>query len=215
MQNKAHVILLHGIFRTSRHMRPLANALSAEGYTVHNLDYPSTRYPFVELAAGLQAQIETLPLQEETVHYVGYSMGGLLVRALLSRHKPAGLGYVVQLAPPNHGSEVADVMKKLWLYRMLYGPAGQELGAGLPMLTECFAPVDYPLGIIAGNLSLDPFCSRLLPGEDDGKVSVASTRLDGMQDHRVVKACHTLFPSSTKVQEQTLHFLSHGRFTPR
>lgn len=210
--SRQHVIVLHGIFRSSRHMRPVEKLLREHEYEVHNLDYPSTRYAFAELVRQLEAQIAALPLGGQTVHYVGYSMGGLLVRALLARHKPEKLGCVVQLAPPNHGSEIADLLRNFWPYRALYGLAGQELGVGLPALQPCFAPIDYPLGIIAGNLSLDPFCACFLPGEHDGKVSVESTRLQGMRDHIVVRACHTFFPSSRLVHRQLLHFLAHGVF---
>lgn len=208
-----HVIVLHGIFRTSRSMRPVAKVLTHAGYRVHNLDYASTRYPFATLVAQVQEQVERLALHEGRLHYVGYSMGGLLVRALLSKHKPTNLGCAVQLAPPNHGSEVADKFRNIWLYKKLYGPAGQQLGKDLPETSYLFAPIDYELGVIAGNLSIDPLCSRMITGEDDGKVSVASTKLVGMKDHIVVRACHTFFPSHREVHRQMLHFITHRSFT--
>ena len=63
----------------------------------------------------------------DPVHFVGYSMGGLIIRAYLQKYRPQHLGRVVMLGTPNQGSEVADAIRHFWLYRRFYGPAGQEL----------------------------------------------------------------------------------------
>ena len=55
-------------------------------------------------------------------------MGGLLLRYYLSRHRIDKLGHTVMLAPPNHGSEVADKLRDNILYRIINGPAGLQLG---------------------------------------------------------------------------------------
>jgi hypothetical protein len=121
-------------------------------------------------------------------------------------------GHVIQLAPPNHGSEVADFLQKIWLYKTIFGPAGQQLTTDQSQIESLFGPVDYSLGIIAGNRTMDPISSAIIPGPDDGKVSIQSTKLDGMADHIVVGASHLYFPRSKKVHHQVLHFLENGAF---
>ena len=147
---------------------------------------------------------------EPPLHFVGYSMGGLVARAYIHRYAPAKLGRVVQLATPNHGSEVADYLKDWPLYRWLYGPAGQQLVTHFTDRNSLFGPVTYPLGILAGDRSIDPFCGRVLPRPHDSKVTVASTRLEGMQMHRVLRSSHVFFPSNRQVWKETVQFLKGG-----
>lgn len=207
-----YVIVLHGIFLGSWHMRPLVRYLEEEGYEVINIGYPSTRYPVEELINLTQHDIQTkLTDKTRIVHFVGYSMGGLLVRGILTQYRPEHLGRVVQIATPNHGSEVADFWKNNFLYKKLYGPAGQQLTTNADN-TALFGPIDYELGIIAGNATIDPFSSFLVPGENDGKVSVESTKLEGMKDHTVVSASHFFFPRNKTMQGQVLSFLKEGSF---
>lgn len=212
-----HVVLLHGILRTPRQLRRLQRRLEADGYTVHNIGYPSTKL-------GLSAIVEhvhralTLPAAglaaARAVHFVGYSLGGLVTRAYLARHRPERLGRVVLLATPNHGSEVADALRDLAPYRWIAGPVGQELCTDQAAIADLFGPVDYPCGVLAGDVPYDLLGPFVLPRPHDGKVSVESTRLPGMADHRVIHAGHTFFPSNTRVIEETARFVREGRFGP-
>lgn len=207
-----YIVLLHGIFRTSRHMSKLAKYLESHGYNVLNLNYPSTKQPLEELIDIVWQDICSKIKQQKTVNFIGYSMGGLLVRAILSKHRPAILGRVVLLSPPNKGSEVADFLQNNWLYKKLYGPAGQQLITDQTAIAHLFKDIDYECGIIAGNCSIDPFSSLLINGENDGKVSIESTKLNGMKDHIILGVTHTFFPYNKEVQKQTLHFLEYGFF---
>ena len=208
-----YVVILHGIFRTKRHMRKLNRYLESCGYHTLNLTYPSTRYPLETLRDITWQDMERqLPDTEAKVHFVGYSMGGLLVRTLLSHYRPKNLGRVVLLGTPNHGSEVADFLKNNWLYKKLYGPAGQQLITDQSTISHLFSPVDYECGILAGTCSLDPLCYFLFDSANDGKVSVESTKLDGTKDHLTIHATHTFFPHHPPVQHQTAAFLKNGRF---
>ena len=212
MAENDYVIILHGIFRTSKHMRKLAAYVESQGYDVLNLDYPSTKQPLEELVDTVWQDISARLEKEKPVHFVGYSMGGLLVRAILSKYRPPTLGRVVLLAAPNKGSEVADLLKNNWLYRKLYGPAGQQLITDQTAIQHLFGDIDYECGVIAGSLSLDPVCSLLIKGKHDGKVSIESAKLDGMKDHVIIPAAHTWFPHNKDVQNQTVHFLRDGSF---
>lgn len=206
------VLLLHGIGRSPRHMQPLEVALAQRGFEVINIKYPSTEHSIEDLVEWLQRHVSVRIQAEATpLHVVGYSMGGLLARAWIHRYRPERLWRVVQLAPPNHGSEVADFFKQNWLFRSFYGPAGQQLGTQED-LQVLLGSVNYELGVLAGNRSIDPFSSWLIPGADDGKVSVHSTRVLGMRAHAVLPVTHTFFPSNAEVHRQTIHFLQQGDF---
>ncbi len=210
--NDEQVILLHGIARTSSHMDSLAKFLTGKGYKVFNLDYPSTSHELDKLSAIVAKDIRNKVRADKPLHFIGYSMGGIVTRAVLNKFRPDNLGRVVQLASPNKGSEIADFLKENWLYAKVYGPAGKQLtttGAGID---ELLGKVDYELGVVAGNFSIDPVSSTLIPGDDDGKVSVESSKVEGMKDHITVYASHTFFPQNKQVHEQTLHFLRTGFF---
>lgn len=212
--NTGNVILLHGICRSSVQMQPLADLLRQNGFTVHNVDYPSTRFDLQRLTEWVWSWHHDCWSSVLPLNMVGFSMGGLLVRALLNRYKPTMMGRVVQLAPPNQGSEVADFLMNFPLYHWLYGPAGQQLGTDQHTIANLLGRPDYPLGILAGNRSIDPFSSLLIAGADDGKVSVERTILPEMTAHKIIPASHTWFPQNSAVMQETLHFLLYGQFRP-
>lgn len=206
------VVLLHGIARSASHMEDLEAFLKEKGYTVYNLDYPSTSHTLEKLTAIVAADIASKIRADKPVHFIGYSMGGIVTRAVLNKFRPDNLGRVVQLASPNNGSEVADFLKDNWLYEKVYGPAGKQLvtdGAGID---DLLGKVDYELGVVAGTFSIDPVSSSLIPGDDDGKVSVESTKIDGMKDHVLVYASHTFFPQNDDVKAHALEFIRYGKF---
>ncbi len=207
------VILLHGILRSSRHMRSLARALEKEGYEVANIDYPSTSHSLEELAEIVQSEIEALAPTDGVTHYVGYSMGGLLARILAHQYPPERMGRMVLLAPPNQGSEVADFFQNWPLYHWLFGPAGGQLTTDQTSIAHLFGPIPCEIGILAGSNSVDPLCNLMLSGVHDGKVSVERTRLEGMKDHRVLHVSHMFFPNAAIVHHEVISFLAKGKFT--
>lgn len=207
------VVILHGIFRTHRSMKGLAKFLEAQGYQVLNLGYPSTRHPIETLCEIVHPRIaEFATSLSGNVHFVGYSMGGLIIRAYLHHHHPQNLGRVVMIGPPNHGSEVADFLRHWKLYRWAYGPAGQQLITDQRAFVHLFGAVNYELGIIAGDRPIDPISSRIIGKPNDGKVSIESTKLEGMKDHITVQRSHTFFPSHRAMWKLVHDFLSGGNF---
>lgn len=209
---KDYAVILHGIGRSSSHMQPLADALTQQGYDVLNLDYPSTEHEILPLAKIVYEQHLQHLDPNRTVHLIGYSMGGLVVRTILHHHKPDNLGRVLLLAAPNHGSEVADWLKDNWLYQWYYGPAGQQLLTDNTVREGLFGDIGVELGVIAGNSSVDPVSSYIIPEEDDGKVSIRSTVVNGMSDHITVHSSHMFFPSNQDVHQQSMYFLQNGEF---
>jgi pimeloyl-ACP methyl ester carboxylesterase len=195
-------------------MEKIEKALAQTGYNAINIDYASRKKTIEALVEDIDAVLKESRIGgEKKVHFIGYSMGGLVIRAYIAKHRPANLGRVVMLAVPNQGSEVADALKDSALYRRVYGPAGQELVTDQARFKKLFGDIDYDIGVIAGDRSIDPLSSLLfLPGKDDGKVSIERTKIDGMKDHIVLHTTHTFIMKNDDVIRQALHFLKHGAF---
>ncbi len=208
------VILLHGLARSARSMDKMAEALGQAGFTVCNIDYPSRHHPVEDLAMRhVLPQIQQcLGASTPAPHFVTHSMGGIIVRQLAASGALPAIGRVVMLGPPNGGSEVVDSLADWPLVGYLNGPAGRQLGTGDDELPQQLGPARFEAGVIAGSFSINPLLSLLIPGEDDGKVSLARARLDGMRDYRVMPVSHPLMMRNSEVIEQTIHFLRHGRF---
>ena len=208
------VILLHGLARTAKSMVVLKNAFLEHGYRVANINYPSRKKTIEELAdKAIDKGLAECDIHSgEKVHIVTHSMGAILVRYYLSRHKIPELGRVVMLAPPNKGSELVDKLSWVPGIRLLNGPAFTELGTKPGGFIDRLGPADYPLGIIAGTRTVDPVLSLFLPNPDDGKVSVASTKLEGMTDFITVPASHTFIIRNKQAVQQAVIFIETGKF---
>ena len=206
-------ILLHGLGRSGVSMRALSSALRKQGH--------ATLAPTYGLTMSLPASLDHLEPRIAAFHaahpgplnFVTHSLGGLIARAFLTRRRPDTLGRVVMLAPPNCGSQLADLVTKFGLDRVILGQVGGQLRTNrTPADERILGPVDFDLGIIAGDKPYDPILPRLLPKPNDGKVTVAATKVDGMRDHIVLPVSHTLMVLDAEVIAQTLAYLQNGRF---
>ena len=211
---EASVVLLHGMGRTRWSMRKPARALGEAGYHVVNLGYPSTsrHHGIQELAADFIPRAVARCDPGQPIHFVTHSLGGILLRMYLQQHKLPGGSRAVMLAPPNHGSEVAESLRGWLLYRWLMGRPGQQLGTGAESIPLSLKAIEMEIGIITGNRSFEPWFSRLLTGENDGKVSVDSARMPEAGDFLVVPSSHSFIMQNARVIDQVVHFIRQGCF---
>lgn len=211
------VVLIHGLARSHRSMEKIAASLRATGLEAHCIDYPSTKHPVEMLVDNhvLPAILDLVAGRDITVHFVTHSMGGIVLRQLEKRQPPFRLGRVVMIAPPNQGTALVDRLGGLTLFRWLYGPAGAQLGSDAQALPQRLGATNMDVGVIAGTRSINPVFSWLIPGEDDGRVAVASTPLPGMRDFIRVHASHFLIMNNAEVMRQTARYLQTGAFEHR
>jgi triacylglycerol lipase len=206
------VVLLHGLGCTRWSMRMLARALSRK-FRVINMGYPSRKYPVEQLAEYIGRRIRRCCTDEHRkIHFVTHSLGGIVLRYYLKENQLPNLGRVVMLSPPNQGSELVDIFKRNVLFQIATGPAGQQLGAEPSSLPNRLGPVDFTVGVIAGTGSLNPVFSRLIPGADDGRVSVERTKVEGMTDLITVRRHHSFIMNNAEVIKQVVYFLEYGEF---
>jgi triacylglycerol lipase len=185
MHNSArhdYTVLLHGLGSTSESMRALGSSLSSLGFRVVNIDYPSTKHPIELLAEHVGNVIRRRCTKEKKIHFVPHSLGGIVLRYYLKQNPLGKLGRVVMLSPPNQGNQLADRLRDSFLLRVAAGPSGRQLGTDLSSVPVALGPVDFEVCIIAGNRSLNPVLSHLIPGADDGRVAVERTKVEGMAD---------------------------------
>lgn len=210
------VVLLHGLARTAGSMEHMADALEADGFLTTNVDYPSRDYP-IEVLAPLAVNTGLMGCRSqddvERIHFVTHSLGGILVRYYLSDKTIPELGRVVMLGPPNQGSVAVDKLSDIPGYEWLNGPVGQQVGKGEKSIPLSLGPANFEVGIIAGNRTIDPIVSSVLPNPDDGRVSVEDTKLEGMKDHVVVDHSHAFMMRMRRTIELTIAFLRNGSFS--
>ena len=191
----------------------LASELGGEGFATLAPSY-GMRRSMTEILQYLGPRVAAFEATlDGPLHIVTHSLGGLVARGLIAMHRPQKLGRVVMLAPPNQGSELADLLFDLKLSAAVLGPVGGVLRTHRLRSDEALlGPVDYELGIVAGNVSVTPIPKRILPRPHDGKVSVAATKLEGMADHVVLPVPHSLMPLHPASIGQAQAFLKSGAF---
>lgn len=216
MKGKA-IIVIHGLFSFRPMMTSLTKYLKEKtDYTVIDIAYPSSQRPIAGHAQSLGRVIENLQGIDE-IYFVAHSLGNIVLRQYLGDHTDPKRGItpdrrikrIVMLAPPNHGSRIAtkisdvvpDVINTL-----------DQLGKDWKELEPKLATPACPFGIIAGGKKNDYGYNIFLTGDDDGTVTVESTRLAGASDFVIIPSMHTALVFDETAHEYTLRFLQHGYF---
>lgn len=211
---KEIVVMLHGLARSDASFNKMNKSLQEEGYETCNISYPSTKYP-------IETLVEKFVLPEikrcikgkyKQVSFVTHSMGGIIVRYMATQTLSFKIHRVVMLSPPNKGSEVVDTLGGLWLFKAINGPAGLQLSTRNDSLPNSLGKPEFELGIITGNKTINFILSTMIEGDDDGKVSVESAKLEGMKDFLVIEAIHPFIMKNKIAIEQTTYFLKNAEF---
>ena len=205
------VLLVHGLGRSPSSMLILGQRLEWAGYRVEIVRYASRTAPFSEQLATVAQVVEQCCPDASKVHFVGHSLGALVIRGYLVEHRSDALGRVVLLAPPNQGSLFVDWLNEMQLASEMLGPVGRELGTDTTDLWATLPLPDYEVGIIAGSRSTQPIGPPAIPGPDDGIVSVEQARL-GNVPLLVLPRSHAFIANSRHTANAVIRFLRTGGF---
>jgi len=208
MLNNETVVLINGLWLADPALWLLARRLRRAGFRVHTFSYPSVRHDLSSNAARLHGFLARVP--GETVHLVGYSLGGLIVRTLFHLYPQQRPGRIVLLGSPQTGNRAAQSMIQSRIGRWLLGRSVADLVTG--QLQACGRPV-RATGVIAGcrSVGLGRLVARLAV-PNDGSVAVEETPVPGPHTHLVLPVAHFAMLVAPVVARQVAQFLRHGRF---
>lgn len=238
--NGRAVVVLHGLGRSRSSMNAICKHLRDKGdYRVINVEYPTTQYNVADHAKTLRRLVNYLEDVEE-INFIAHSMGNIVIRHYLGdlerakaaeketeakgqakgdcplfsaddRRSVERFGRFVMLAPPNQGSQLAEIFANNILFKQIAGDSGQELGRRWSEMEKGLATPRFQFGIIAGgngNKGYNP----ILKGDNDGVISIDTAKLVGARDFVVVPSMHSFIMDKVQVQTYTLNFLQHGYF---
>jgi pimeloyl-ACP methyl ester carboxylesterase len=218
------VMLLHGLSRSRRSMKPLAEPISEAGCgDPISFEYASTRRSIDDHARALRGLLRGLPGQPR-IDLVGHSLGNIVSRRLFADLADPESGdaellgridHCVMLGPPNNGSRLATRLETLGLFTLVMGESASELASGWTETQARLAIPPCPFGIIAGNMQEGYLRNPYLPQASDLIVTVDETRLPGATDFLEVPVIHAFLMQSEVVQKAVVQFLQHSSFQPR
>ncbi len=212
------VVFLHGLAQRAESMQYIANYVANEGFQVQNIVYDSKAAKIEYLAEAVENGVGLCQLIDASkIHLVGHSLGAILVRQYISKSKVNNIGRIVLIAPPNKGTRIVNFLGRNEEKAIeKYGVAFVELGQGKEYFVNNIPIVGVSAtGIIAGSgksTRNDYIFSMFIKGVDDGRVSLQSTRLQGVKHHITVPYSHHDIIYANDVHEQVLHFLLNGKF---
>lgn len=204
-----HIILLHGLWMRGFALAMLHRRLMEAGFRVHRFDYMSLASQQERVLGRLHDRMRSLAPPASRVHLVGHSLGGLLALQACTPDDDLPAGRIVCMGSPVLGSSAARRLAAMGRGgEVLLGQNRALLERGLDQWTGT-----REVGMIAGcrPIGLGAMLGHL-PGDHDGSVAVAETRLPGLADHCVVEANHTGLLFSPVVARQVACFLREGRF---
>lgn len=192
------VVLAHGMGRTSFSMAPLRRALEAEGYEVMSFGYSSYCCTIAEIGEELRAELAaTMGPRHTRVHFVGHSLGNIVIRYVLTRDTlPERVGRVVMLAPPNQGAHAANTFTPVvgWLLR----PVTELQADSMSTVRRLPRVQNVAIGVIAAR--------------DDRTVKIPETHLAEESAHVLVGGGHSFIMGRRDTKLHVLSFLRTGAF---
>jgi len=201
------VVVVHGLWMTGAVFALQRAQLTRYGYRVATFSYPSVRLELDEIASRLRRFVTALGVPR--VHFVGHSLGGLVVLHTLALNTLQSVGRVVLLGSPVVGSRAAERLSHSSPGRALLGRALLEwrVERGIAVASR------FEVGMIAGTVCFG--MGRLLvrlPVPNDGVVCLDETRMPGLRDHLALPLSHSAMILSARVARQIRVFLELGHF---
>jgi pimeloyl-ACP methyl ester carboxylesterase len=210
------VFVLHGLARSSASMARLSRGLRDHGYTVVDVEYPSTDDTIENHAQRLRAVVEAERRAngDAPCAFVGHSLGGLVVRRYLANAGSVAPFAVVFLGTPHRGACIVPARRDLMAFQWIMGRhAAVQMDPSDPFLASLPAP-SWPAGCVIGGRGDGEGWNETIPGDDDGTVAVDEALLVGAQAV-LLPIGHTNLSIHDDAIAQTLTFLKHQRFAPR
>ena len=211
LDTKPEVILVHGLWYGPRSMSFLRRQLTKKGYAVRRFAYRSTRSDLRAHASDLARFSQQCAAESKSgdLHFVGHSLGGLVILQMLGMCHDLPHGRAVLLGSPLGGSGTARKAVGLPGFSRLFGQISETLFDGLSQWNT-----DREIGMIAGKKARSP--GRLVGyagKHSDGTVRLSETIAKGLTGRVIMPVGHTTMLFSSIVVQQVSHFLQNGRFS--
>jgi pimeloyl-ACP methyl ester carboxylesterase len=202
------VVLVHGLWVHGLVMELMRRRVARCGYRALAYSYPSMRLTLAENAERLARYCRSITAPR--LHFVGHSLGGLVILHMLERSPGLPPGRAVLLGSPVAGSLAARRLARLPGGRAALGRSAPEWRDTVPAGSGS----GREIGVIAGRLpvGIGRVVAPDLPAPSDGVVSVAETRLPVAHHHVVMKVNHFGMLVSPAVARQICAFLRDGAF---
>ena len=192
-----NLLLIHGMGRTKLSLARLTSFLRRSGHTTEQVGYVAALEPFARIVARTRRRLEAIAARGEPYAVIGHSLGGLILRAVLDGVTPAPRHFIM-LGTPNQPPKMAQLLRRVWPYRLLCGESGQLLAqpdflAHIPMPTA-------PYTIIAGSAGPRGRWSPFGGTPNDWVVSVDETQLQPDDQPIVLPVGHTFMMDDRRVR---------------
>lgn len=213
LEKKEAVILMHGLAHIKWGLRHIEHALKQQGYKVVNLDYPSRKYTIPQITKNFLLPVfNKLSEEYDIIHLIGHSMGSIIIRYFKEHYDNNKIGNLVQITPPNNGSELASFAYSYPLLKFYFGPALNDLVVNGSIYNLLTKEPNYKLGIIAAKKSRWPFTIFNNTEDNDGIISLNSMKLKNTKDIIILNEDHLSVLNSKATINAIIKYLKEGKF---
>lgn len=207
------VYVIHGFGGFALQMEKINQGLIKEGFLTENYSYPSFSEDLDSIGFDLFRKVK----QEnfDSVSFVTHSMGALVVRSMYqyldSTVQFPTIFRIVMLAPPNKGTEVANIYSSP-VTKFFLGPNVEYMKTDSDSYANKLPIPNCEIGIIAGIKGKKPWYNPLLKEDNDGNVSLSLTKLGNEKDSAIIHSSHGIMTQQKKVIKLIVSFLRNGFF---
>lgn len=214
MRDKEIIILVHGYNKSESDMKFLKENFEQMGYRSITETVPLL-FNSVETCVNIfKEKVEKILIEEanyKKIHFIGHSMGGIIIRKFLENNKIENLGRCILIATPNRGMKLADFAeKKVRLFGRIFKPIHDTVSYRMKINKPMNIP-EPEIGVIAGNKN-NLILGLLLSKNSDGRVEVEETKFEGMKEFMVLNYGHKEIHHKSETVKLADNFLQNGTF---